>query len=198
MVKLQELVNALDKEFSIEEYGKDAAFSRFIPQVYDTVSYNWKASFKKEFTELFNGLMIRGSGIVKKVFLAVFPTDNVLKTFIQNAVQGDLLFMHHPLLMECGDPKGQWGKGFVPIKSTFIDQIKEKQLSVYTCHLPMDSHKTLGTNIAIAKQLHATVLNDGNIESKNEYILYATIAPTDTSTLITQLKNIFHIVSFYN
>lgn len=143
------------------------------------MSYNWKASFEKEFTELFNGLMIRGSSIVKKVFLAVFPTDHVLKTFIQNAAQEDLLFMHHPLLMECGYPQGQWGKGFVPIKSTFIEQIKEKQLSIYTYHLPMDSHKTLGTNIAIAKQLNATVLNDRNLESTNEYILYATIAPTE-------------------
>lgn len=70
--------------------------------------------------------MIKGAPIINKVFLAVFPTDDVLKRFISEAKEGDLLFMHHPILMECGDPRGQYGRGFVPINEKFIGQIKEK------------------------------------------------------------------------
>ena len=47
--------------------------------------------------------MMHGSENVNKVFLAVFPTDDVLETFISQSTPGDLLFMHHPLVMECGD-----------------------------------------------------------------------------------------------
>ena len=46
--------------------------------------------------------MMHGSENVNKVFLAVFPTDDVLETFISQSTPGDLLFMHHPLVMECG------------------------------------------------------------------------------------------------
>ena len=41
--------------------------------------------------------MMHGSENVNKVFLAVFPTDDVLETFISQSTHGDLLFMHHPL-----------------------------------------------------------------------------------------------------
>ena len=53
--------------------------------------------------------MMHGSENVNKVFLAVFPTDDVLETFISQSTPGDLLFMHHPLVMECGDPLGRSG-----------------------------------------------------------------------------------------
>ena len=103
--------------------------------------------------------MLKGDENVKKIFLAVFPTDEVLERFIEESNSGDLLFMHHPLLMECGDPKGVWGKGFVPIKEKYIKQIKEKELSFYTCHVPMDYHANLGTSVAIAKQLNAEIID---------------------------------------
>jgi len=143
VVELQDLVDKLDKEFNIKLLGKDPGFSRFIPMVYEPLQFDWKSSFEKDFTELFNGLMIKGAPTVRNVFLAVFPTDSVLQSFIENSGEGDLLFMHHPLLMECGDPKGDWGKGFVPIEEQYIRKMKEKKLSVYTCHAPLDYHMQL-------------------------------------------------------
>lgn len=193
MVRLADIVAELDRELNIKAYGKDPAFSRFIPMVYDPIQFDWKAAFEKEFCNIFNGLMIRGDTEVEKVFLAVFPTDHVLERFIDESNHGDLLFMHHPLLMECGDPKGDWGRGFVPIKEKYIRQIKEKGLSVYTCHIPLDCHPRLGTNIAIARMLHAEILTDRNSVSKYEYMLYASIVKTNTDSLISRLKDIFQI-----
>lgn len=83
--------------------------------VYDPIRFDRKNAFEPDFTERFNGLliklMIKGSEKVRTVHLAVFPTDEVLETFLDDARSGDLLFMHHPLFMECGDPRG-WGRGF--------------------------------------------------------------------------------------
>ena len=81
--------------------------------------------FEANFIELFNGLMIRGAETVNKVFLAVFPTNDVLETFISQSTSGDLLFMHHPLVMECGDPLGKSGRGFIPIPEKYLQAIKE-------------------------------------------------------------------------
>lgn len=193
MVRLETIVNKLNKEFNIKEYGKDPSFSRFIPHVYENIQFDWKSSFENEFIHLFNGLMIKGEENVGTIYLAVFPTDHVLERFISKGRSGDLLFMHHPLLMECGDPKGKWGKGFIPIKEKYIKQLKEKKLSVYTCHIPMDSHEQLGPNIAIAHELKVDVTDVKDDIQKNNFILYGTIETTNTDNLIATLKSIFNI-----
>lgn len=193
MTNLTEIVSKLDREFNIKAFGKDDSFSRFIPNVYDSIHFDWKSTFEKKFSTLFNGLMIKGDVNVSNVFLAVFPTDEVLETFIAESKSGDLLFMHHPLVMECGDPHGLWGKGFVPIKEEYIKQIKEKKLSIYTCHIPLDCHKQLGTNIAMAKKLNAKIFDNDTISSINDYVLYGTIERTNTDNLISSLTDIFDI-----
>lgn len=191
MASLAEITEKLNDEFNIRAFGKDASFSRFIPHVYGIIGFDWRTAFESEFGELFNGMMLKGASEAGKVFLAVFPTDRVLERFIRESDSGDLLFMHHPLLMECGDPRGTWGRGFVPIKETYIRQMKEKQLSVYTSHIPMDCHKQLGTNVAIARMLNADI--SGSNKSNNDYVLYATIKKTSTEQLISELKEGFEI-----
>lgn len=193
MIKLSDMVFALDTEMKINDYGKDVSFSRFIPMVYDQINFDWKDKFDKKFVDLFNGLMLQGGPEVSKVFLAVFPTDKVLERFIEEGDTGDFLFMHHPLLMECGDPRGLWGQGFVPIKEKYIEKIKEKKLSVYTCHIPLDLHKTLGTNVAIANALKADILLENDSKTNSKYISYCNIKSTNTTDLIAQLRTTFDI-----
>ena len=193
MVELEVMINKLNTELNINAFGSDSAFKRFIPTAYDSIGYDWKTAFEKEFVQLFNGLMIKGGSEVEHVFLAVFPTNDVLERFIEESKEGDLLFMHHPILMECGDPQGDWGQGFVPIKETYIRQIKEKNLSVYTCHVPLDYHPELGTSIAIAKSLNADIVDDFISTDNGNLILECEIPNTSTDELIATLKDIFDI-----
>lgn len=194
MVQLSEIVDKLNEELNIKSFGKDSAFSRFIPNVYSQLNFDWESIFEEDFTKLFNGLMIKGASDVRNVFLAVFPTDYVLEKFIYQSNEGDLLFMHHPLLMECGDPNGKWGRGFVPIKEEYIKKIKAKNLSVYTCHEPLDYHKQIGTSIAIANALNANVI-DGLLPNMygDDLVLICNIEETCTNELIQNLKQIFDL-----
>lgn len=194
MASLSEVVDKLNEELGIETFGADPGFSRFIPAVYDPIGFDWRNAFEDEFKRLFNGLMLKGAPEVHNVFLAVFPTDHVLERFITESSEGDLLFMHHPLLMECGDPKGEWGRGFVPIKEKYINEIKNKRLSVYTCHEPLDYHKQLGTNVAIADSLQAEIV-DGILPNENgdPLILICHIDETTTAALENRLRDIFDI-----
>ena len=193
-MRLEELVKKLNQEFEVKAYGADPAFKRFLPAAYESVSFDWEAAFEEEFTSYFNGLMIRGASEVEQVFLAVFPTDHVLERFIKEGKPGDLLFMHHPLLMECGDPQGEWGRGFVPIQPGLIEQLKEKQLSVYTCHIPLDYHPTLGTSAAMAAALGMTVTDGFLANDRGEHlILIGEIEEINSPELKETLQSVFSI-----
>ncbi|WP_227396129.1 Nif3-like dinuclear metal center hexameric protein [Jeotgalibacillus aurantiacus] len=190
-MKLSQLTQALNQEFSIHQYGKDPAFSRFIPQVY---SPGWESYFEKEFNELFNGLMIKGAPEVQSVFLAVFPTEEVLERFLQEGQAGDLLFMHHPLVMECGDPLGISGRGFVPISGDYLTEIIRRKLSIYTCHIPMDYHPVLNTSKAIIKALQGTITDGFEPDHFGNHLIHMVeIDPISTAGLIKKLKGIFEI-----
>ncbi|MBO8156129.1 MAG: Nif3-like dinuclear metal center hexameric protein [Bacillaceae bacterium] len=191
MDQLACIVEKLNQTFSVYSFGRDPAFSRYIPQVYDKV--NWKNEFEPDFVEYFNGLMIKGGPYVKNVFLAVFPTEHILEQFIEESSEGDLLFMHHPLLMECGDPKGKWGRGFVPVDQKYIHAIKRKKLSVYTCHAPMDYHRTLGTNAAIIKALKWKAVDYVVSGKYGQLGIICSIDPVSTDEMIDQLTETFHI-----
>jgi putative NIF3 family GTP cyclohydrolase 1 type 2 len=191
--KLLNIVLQLDETFKIKNFGKDPAFSRFIPQVYKG-GFDWREKFEPEFNELFNGLMIKGTPEVKNIYLAVFPTKDVLERFIENGESGDLLFMHHPLLMECGDPNGDWGRGFVPIEESLLDQLRNKGLSVYTCHIPMDYHESLGTSQAIAKALNVDITERFIHDEKHGCIgIIGNVQPINSEDLQRALIHIFDI-----
>ncbi|WNB92868.1 Nif3-like dinuclear metal center hexameric protein [Bacillus sp. NEB1478] len=193
MAKLQKIDQAIDELFRYREIGTDPAFSRFIPMVYDPIQYPWRDQFEPEFNQLFNGIMIKGVEEVGRVFLAVFPTDDVLTRFISEGEAGDLLFMHHPLVMECGDPRGEWGKGFVPIQPHLIQQMKEKSLSVFTLHVPLDYSRTISTSDAVAEAIGAKVVSEFFKEEKGACGVICEIPPISTEALIEKSKEIFGI-----
>ncbi|MDM5315265.1 Nif3-like dinuclear metal center hexameric protein [Fictibacillus sp. b24] len=193
MVQLKEIDNAIDELFHYREIGKDPAFSRFIPMVYDPIAFDWRKEFQTEFKQLFNGLMLRGKEEVNRVFLAVFPSDEVLTRFITESSPGDLLFMHHPLVMECGDPRGKWGSGFIPIPPRYIQQMKDKRLSVFTLHVPLDYSRVISTSDAIAEALNAKVIGEFFYEEKGACGVICEIEPISTESLIAVSKEIFSI-----
>ncbi|MCL6600686.1 MAG: Nif3-like dinuclear metal center hexameric protein [Alicyclobacillus macrosporangiidus] len=193
MEPLGKVVSDLNELFAVEKLGKDPAFSRFIPQAYEQVGFAWREFFEEKFCGLFNGLMIKGNDHVSSVFLAVFPTEQVLCQFIETGQPGDLLFMHHPLHMECGDPRGQWGRGFVPIDPKLLHAIKERRLSVYTCHLPMDYNERIGTTAAMCEALGAKRIGNFYSDEHGSVGAICEIPETSTDQLCDRLKEIFQI-----
>lgn len=91
-----------------------------------------------------NGLQVENSGRVTKVALAV---DGSLKTLDAAVAAGaDLLLLHHGLF---------WG-GLRPITGWWkrkVETCLRHDLAVYSAHLPLDMHPTLGNNACIAREL---------------------------------------------
>ena len=91
-----------------------------------------------------NGLQVENDGQVHKVAMAVDATQKTLEDAI--AAGADLLLVHHGIFW-CGlRPIVGWWK-------RKIETCLSHNLAVYSAHLPLDVHPTLGNNIGIARAL---------------------------------------------
>ena len=91
-----------------------------------------------------NGLQVENSGEIKKIGLAV---DVCLAT-IEMAIARNcnMMFVHHGLF---------WG-GNQPLKGKLFKKIAamiQNNLGLYSVHLPLDMHPTLGNNKALADKI---------------------------------------------
>src|SRR3989344_369065 len=195
IMKFSVITEKLDKLFGVKKLDADPAMGRWVPRVYDAINFDWKGTFESDFNQRFNGLMIRGSEDVSEVFCSVFPTEEVLNKFIEGSQEGDLLFLHHPIDLQCGDPRNQQklGAGFTAISPKTIDEIRSKKLSIYSCHAPMDCTQDIGTNAAIVKSLNAKVISEFLPYGNGNAGRICKIEPLSTDELIKKLLVIFEI-----
>jgi putative NIF3 family GTP cyclohydrolase 1 type 2 len=193
-VKLDAIIAELGLFFDLEGLEKDPGFSQFVPTAYEEIGSGWRESFEPNFVKSFNGLMLRGDPEVSQVFLAAFPTEEVLQEFIRRASPGDLFFTHHPIDMRCGDPQGEWSPAaWVPIKPETIDALRQRKLSFFAVHAPLDYHPRLSTSNAMANVLHVEV--DGSFAryGNGDAGLYGNILPLSHDALVEKLKTIFNV-----
>jgi len=191
-IPISKITDTLDSFFKIKELEKDPAMSRFVPMVYKQ-NREWEKIFEPDFLKRFNGLMMKGADEVRTVFTASFPHIEILQKFISQSQEGDLIFLHHPIPLECGDPKGNLGRGFLPINSLLLQKIVEKRLSIYSCHAPLDYNRKISTNRAITEALKAKIESEFLPYGNGYAGLIATINSISTDNLIVRLKKIFGI-----
>lgn len=193
MESLSSIVSALDDFFALAESDPDPAFSRFLPEAYEGTLQAWQTWAEPTFARRFNGLMLRGGANVSTVFLAAFPSVIVLEQFLTRAEAGDLLFLHHPIDLESGDPKGAWGNFFRPIPQTTIEALRSKQLSIYSCHAPLDYHTSLSTSRSIASALSGAVTDQFFPYGRGYAGVIATIPTTSFEDLEACLRQVFDV-----
>jgi putative NIF3 family GTP cyclohydrolase 1 type 2 len=127
--------------------------------VYEAIDFPWRDIFEPGFVQRFNGLMLRGRDSVDKVWFVAFPSEEALAPILKQVQPGDLIFSHHPIDMRCGDPRGQQGPGFIPIEPRTLRQLKDQELSFYSCHVPLDIHPETSTSDAIVRIIGGRVVD---------------------------------------
>ena len=100
-----------------------------------------------DYSGALNGLQLEHEGPVQRVAAAV---DLSLRT-VENAIAAgaNLLIVHH----------GMFWAGAQPIRGTFHRKLKlliDHDVAVYSSHLPLDRHETLGNNVLLASALGLT------------------------------------------
>lgn len=193
MQSLAEITAALDEFFDVPNSGADPAFSRFLPAAYANAPSPWQLWVEPSFATHFNGLMLRGDARVNTVFLSAFPSVEVLQAFLSRGAPGDVLFVHHPIDLKSGDPRGRWGNFFQPIDSETIEALRAKQLSIYSCHAPLDYHRTLSTSGSIAAALGGTITGQFFPYGPGYAGVIASVPPTSLADLEQQLQRVFDI-----
>ncbi len=91
-----------------------------------------------------NGLQIENSGAVKRVAAAVDACEAVIAEAVARGVS--LLLVHH----------GLFWSGVQPLTGVVRRKVKtalDGDLAIYSSHLPLDIHPTLGNNALLAKAL---------------------------------------------
>lgn len=190
---IQTITEKLNDYFSVRNLSNDPQMGMFIPMVYDSIGFDWKNFFEEDFVFRKNGLMIRGEEAVGNIHLAAFPTPHVLEKFFSSSKPGDLFFSHHAIYTLNGDPKNDLGKGWQPIDPILLHSIKEKGLSYYSCHSPMDYHPYVGTRSAMLQALGAVFLDDFFFDDAGPHGAICTVPPVSINDLREKLLTIFDI-----
>jgi dinuclear metal center YbgI/SA1388 family protein len=92
-----------------------------------------------------NGLQVGNGGKVKRVLASVDAGLPVLRKAAALG-EGSLLVVHHGLLWSgVQRVTGIWKQK--------LDVMGQADMAVYSCHLPLDAHDTLGNNVLLGKAL---------------------------------------------
>jgi putative NIF3 family GTP cyclohydrolase 1 type 2 len=90
-------------------------------------------------------------GHIDRVYLTVFPGQDELDTVIAREVErgapGALVFTHHPLAYS------EREAAFSTIPTAQLEEFQEHNISLYSCHAPLDCHPETSTTTALAEAL---------------------------------------------
>lgn len=97
-----------------------------------------------DFPNACNGLQVEGRSEIQRVAVAVDACQATIDQAIMR--EADMLLVHHGLF---------WGDR-APITGAYYRRLSaliKNDLSLYSCHLPLDAHPEVGNNHVLARQL---------------------------------------------
>jgi putative NIF3 family GTP cyclohydrolase 1 type 2 len=184
-ITLDGLKGELDDLFSIPEWERDPAMSRFLPRLYEAIDYDHTQILEPDFCHRHNGLMLRAGEQVGEVYCAAFPCPEVVETLLARTPGHALLFVHHPIDMEVA------GVGFLPLPPHSLERMRAQGVSVYACHAPLDCHDEIGTNASIAAAFGVQVEQGFARYGLGYAGRIGTIPPATVGELVERGKGIF-------
>ena len=125
-MKLGELVRELDAYFRVPDVRNDdwsPGFAHCYPEPY------WREYAEPGYEGRWNGLMVRGGREVDRAVTCVFPSDRIVGQLEPRT----LLFSEHPL--DFADEPG-----FLPLARESFARMREREISFYHAHAPLDLH----------------------------------------------------------
>lgn len=117
------------------------------------LSDEWVMDFNKFISENFKkrqmGLVLDNSKEVRKVYTAVFPSDYVLNKLLSSKEKDILLFTHHPMTWDIRKAP----KVFVDLNKRLLPELRERRISMYTLHVPLDNYGPYSTSVTLARAI---------------------------------------------
>jgi len=139
-MRATELYGKLDADF-IKEGIKDVDWANRMPGLHEYL-------FPKFVQNGGMGLMCDFTNEVEKVFTTVFLSDQVLSRLLSKDVSNAMLFSHHPTNWDLKDHNGNYAA-----TEEYIAKLKERNISVYVLHHPLDNFGRYSTCKTLADRL---------------------------------------------
>jgi putative NIF3 family GTP cyclohydrolase 1 type 2 len=113
--------------------------------------YNFMSDLKPFLCDNFKnrsmGLVCDFTETINNVYTAVFPSEKVLRKIISNS-ENAMLFLHHPAIWDIKKPSV-----FYNMDTLLLEVLKEKHISIYCLHTPLDNFSEYSTSKALADAL---------------------------------------------
>ncbi len=184
-MKATQLYKQLEKDFITPEMSDE--WAQYMDSVADFLSEN----FKKRSM----GLVCDFATEINKVYTAVFPSIKVMQRILDDGTQDAMLFVHHPSIWDIRKAPDV----FQQMNRELLQQFKDKRISNYDLHVPLDNYGDYSTSMSLAKAL--------GIKPERAFAPYfgalaGVFGKTDCTT-VENLRNKFqgivgHEVSLYN
>lgn len=104
----------------------------------------------------------RGMGLVTDftqevgyVYTAVFPSQAVTDKILADGRREALLFVHHPMRWDITGPAA-----FTAIPPGTLDALRERGVSMYNLHIPLDNNGPYGTTFNLAEALGIAITGE--------------------------------------
>jgi len=133
----KELYARLEKDFDLAHCKDDWSnmdFNEFISE-----------NYKKRFM----GLMADNASEIKRVYTAVFPTEEVINYILAKEEKDAMLFIHHPMIWDINGENGV----FRSIPRDLLKKLRDNNISIYNLHTPLDNFGEYSTGVSLAKAL---------------------------------------------
>ena len=101
------------------------------------------------------GLLCDFAQEITKVYTAVFPSDDALMNILADDITDALIFLHHPMDWDLSkDPE----KAFYEINTELLVKLKERRISVFNFHYPLDNFGEYGNSKTLAEAIGLKVI----------------------------------------
>jgi putative NIF3 family GTP cyclohydrolase 1 type 2 len=106
-----------------------------------------------QYRKRFMGLVCDHTPTINKVYTAVFPSNKVMQLILSKNETDILLFVHHPAIWDINKSP----QVFQTIDIDLLKQFKDKRISIYNLHVPLDNFSDYSTSVTLAKQLNLKI-----------------------------------------
>jgi putative NIF3 family GTP cyclohydrolase 1 type 2 len=101
------------------------------------------------------GLLCDFAQETTKVYTAVFPSDEVLLKILAYDSCDALIFLHHPMDWDLSkDPN----KAFYEINTGLLARLKERRISLFNFHYPLDNFGEFGNSKTLAEEMGLKII----------------------------------------
>ncbi|MFH1385955.1 MAG: Nif3-like dinuclear metal center hexameric protein [Patescibacteria group bacterium] len=177
-MEAQKLYEQLEKDFITSAVSDDWFDSTHMQSVAEFLCDNFKQRSM--------GLVCGNSEEIEKVYTAVFPSDAIMRFIIDKKEEDIMLFVHHPQIWDIRNSPDV----FQDMNRNLLQRFKEKRISIYNLHSPLDNFGEFSTSNNLAKVL--------GVEVEKSFAPYhgglcGVFGKTELMTVL-ELKNRFELI----